>query len=29
MKIDFAIEKYLKYRRFVEKITKNTLTLHK
>lgn len=29
MKIDFAVEKYLKYRKFVEKITTNTLKLHR
>lgn len=29
MKIDFALEKYLKYRRYVEKITNNTLIQHK
>ena len=29
MKIDFAIEKYLKYRKFVEKISTNTLKLHR
>ena len=29
MKIDFAIEKYLKYRKFVEKISSNTLKLHR
>lgn len=29
MKIDFALEKYLKYRRYVEKVSKNTLLLHK
>lgn len=29
MKIDFALEKYLKYRRYVEKISNNTLIQHK
>nr|DAK48184.1 MAG TPA: integrase [Caudoviricetes sp.] len=29
MKIDFALEKYLKYKKFVEKVSTNTQKLHR